>query len=554
MTFSQIQTEVLDRLNLSSSTAQTRIGRAINRKYRLVTTAIGMELSRRATVQMTVTMGVSEVIWSNVEKIINVYNRSVTPYRRLEEVTLDELRMVQPFTATDSPTKYAISANTADTVTITLNCIPQTAFTLYADVHQAVADLSGSDQPAFPESFHDVLIEGVLADELRKMEKPQLAQIAQSEFQRILSDLKMWAAKTAFADIYQGKTSPDTSLRNALSAGSGGGSSSVPDGASSYTQTGLITFDRDPSAPFAVSSGSAKVSNLDADKLDGLDSTAFRAAATPIVESDITLSDLTTDDVSSTKHGFAPKSPADATKFLNGAATPAYAQVKDSDLSTSDITTNNVSSTKHGFAPKNPNDATKFLDGTGAYDTINAGTDITTGVLPTARGGTSVDIASAALPLGSGQISFPATQNASSGANVLDDYEEGSWTPVIGGSGGTSGQTYGNQNGYYVKIGKLVVAHFNVSLSAKGTITGTVQIQGLPFTVENLTNGHGVCAVRWANLATTWVWVGLQTTLSATTVDVVGAATASVTTTSLAAADIANNTQFLGTIMYRASA
>ncbi|HVI41673.1 MAG TPA: hypothetical protein VM577_13555, partial [Anaerovoracaceae bacterium] len=82
-------------------------------------------------------MGVSEVIWSNVEKIINVYNRSVTPYRRLEEVTLDELRMVQPFTATDSPTKYAISANTADTVTITLNCIPQTAFTLYADVHQA---------------------------------------------------------------------------------------------------------------------------------------------------------------------------------------------------------------------------------------------------------------------------------------------------------------------------------------------------------------------------------------------------------------------------------
>lgn len=59
--------------------------------------------------------------------------------------------------------------------------------------------------------------------------------------------------------------------------------------------------------------------------------------------------------------------PADATKFLNGAATPAYAQVKDSDLSTSDITTNNVSTTKHGFAPKAPNDASKFLDGTGAY-------------------------------------------------------------------------------------------------------------------------------------------------------------------------------------------
>ncbi len=60
-------------------------------------------------------------------------------------------------------------------------------------------------------------------------------------------------------------------------------------------------------------------------------------------------------------------SASDATKFLNGAATPAYAQVKDSDLSTSNITTNNVTTAKHGFAPILPNDATKYLDGTGAY-------------------------------------------------------------------------------------------------------------------------------------------------------------------------------------------
>lgn len=40
---------------------------------------------------------------------------------------------------------------------------------------------------------------------------------------------------------------------------------------------------------------------------------------------------------------------------------------KDSDLVFSDITTNDVSTTKHGFTPKAPNDATKYLDGTGAY-------------------------------------------------------------------------------------------------------------------------------------------------------------------------------------------
>jgi hypothetical protein len=60
-------------------------------------------------------------------------------------------------------------------------------------------------------------------------------------------------------------------------------------------------------------------------------------------------------------------SPADATKFLNGAATPAFAQVKDSDLSLSAITTNNVNTARHGFAPTLPNDSDMFLDGTGNW-------------------------------------------------------------------------------------------------------------------------------------------------------------------------------------------
>lgn len=79
-------------------------------------------------------------------------------------------------------------------------------------------------------------------------------------------------------------------------------------------------------------------------------------------------------------------------------------------------------------------------------------------------------------------ITFPATQVANAGANVLDDYEESTWTPVIGGVSGTSGQTYTSQVGLYTKIGRLVIATFDVTLSVEGTITGNVQIQGLPFT------------------------------------------------------------------------
>jgi hypothetical protein len=66
-------------------------------------------------------------------------------------------------------------------------------------------------------------------------------------------------------------------------------------------------------------------------------------------------------------------SPSDATRFLNGAASPSFAQVKDTDLFFADNTTNNVSAAKHGFVPKAPAVATQYLDGTGAWSTPAGG-------------------------------------------------------------------------------------------------------------------------------------------------------------------------------------
>jgi len=86
-----------------------------------------------------------------------------------------------------------------------------------------------------------------------------------------------------------------------------------------------------------------------------------------VTEAKQTLADNTTGNVTSTKHGYAPKSPADATKFLNGAATPAFALVKDSDLSTTDITDNNATSSKHGFLPKLSNVERNVLAGDGTW-------------------------------------------------------------------------------------------------------------------------------------------------------------------------------------------
>src|SRR5579863_956829 len=84
----------------------------------------------------------------------------------------------------------------------------------------------------------------------------------------------------------------------------------------------------------------------------------------------------TTNNVTSTAHGLAPISPADATKFLNGALTPDYAQVKDSDLATTNVTTNNVTIAKHGFCPILPNDVTKFFNGIGGWTVPGGGMSI----------------------------------------------------------------------------------------------------------------------------------------------------------------------------------
>jgi hypothetical protein len=80
-------------------------------------------------------------------------------------------------------------------------------------------------------------------------------------------------------------------------------------------------------------------------------------------------------------------------------------------------------------------------------------------------------------------ITFPATQSASTNANTLDDYEEGTWTPTLSFGGASAGITYGVNSGTYTKIGRLVTGRFIVGLSSKGSSTGDAVIVGLPFTV-----------------------------------------------------------------------
>jgi len=65
-------------------------------------------------------------------------------------------------------------------------------------------------------------------------------------------------------------------------------------------------------------------------------------------------------------------------------------------------------------------------------------------------------------------------------ANLLDDYEEGTWTPAY--TGTTGGVvTYGTQTGSYTKVGNLVTVIGELR-AKRNTLSGNVEITGLPFT------------------------------------------------------------------------
>lgn len=112
----------------------------------------------------------------------------------------------------------------------------------------------------------------------------------------------------------------------------------------------------------------------------------------------------------------------------------------------------------------------------------------------TMAGGTfSSPTVSGPLNLTSGQIQFPAVQVPSAGANVLDDYEEGTWTPTLTFStAGNVNVVYSVRTGDYTKIGRNVnLAYFiQTTTFTHTTAAGDLWVTGIPFTpTSNGTSG-----------------------------------------------------------------
>jgi hypothetical protein len=125
------------------------------------------------------------------------------------------------------------------------------------------------------------------------------------------------------------------------------------------------------------------------------------------------------------------------------------------------------------------------------------------------------------LTLGTGDIVFGtagkgiclgATSNTD--ANTLDDYEEGTWTPTLIGSGGGTG-TWASSVNTYTKVGRAV--HFNAYLTCTslGDSSNAVIVGGLPFTAgtgyqavvcgeaSGLAITAGTCVTAYVNVNST---------------------------------------------------
>jgi len=155
------------------------------------------------------------------------------------------------------------------------------------------------------------------------------------------------------------------------------------------------------------------------------------------------------------------------------------------------------------------------------------------------------------LAVTGGQINFPATQIASAGANVFDDYREGTWTPTLTGSSGTP--TYSVQTGEYVKGSRLLIAVFQITLGSVGTLTGTTLTITLPFTIGTLPGSVGYeMPIYFHALATNWIALYLSVSGSSATGTIYGmkAAGTSSFASGLAVTDLTNSSVLRGVLAY----
>jgi hypothetical protein len=103
-------------------------------------------------------------------------------------------------------------------------------------------------------------------------------------------------------------------------------------------------------------------------------------------------------------------------------------------------------------------------------------------------------------------IDFSATADGSGTrtSELLNDYEEGTFTPTVRGSTVAGTGVYTTQAGFYTKVGRIVTVTVYLNWTAVTLGTGNLQFAGLPFTSLSSPVAYSGISIAFAsNIATT---------------------------------------------------
>lgn len=156
-------------------------------------------------------------------------------------------------------------------------------------------------------------------------------------------------------------------------------------------------------------------------------------------------------------------------------------------------------------------------------------------------------VVSGLLNLGSGQLQFPAAQSASTDPNTLDDYEEGTWTPVVTFvTPGDVSISYGVQVGAYTKNGNDILLGLNVQGSiVHTTASGNLRIQTAPFAAKNTASLNPSGAIEFQGVTRAGATqMNLRVTPASAIMNIIASGSGA-SITSITVADVPTGGQFI---------
>jgi hypothetical protein len=145
------------------------------------------------------------------------------------------------------------------------------------------------------------------------------------------------------------------------------------------------------------------------------------------------------------------------------------------------------------YATISPNNFDTYLNNKGRFFIQNQGS---TKVTVSTAGNVIVSTGNLVIGTSGKGIDFSANGNAGGmTSEVLDDYEEGTWTAGFTGATVSAGNTVG----YYTKIGNRVFFQYYSSTSTISSASGSFRMTGLPFTSSGATDAYGLFLYQHGN-------------------------------------------------------